>query len=72
MSKVMVIGTKIDKHTRWDLGNDQIEETNVYKYLGVYFSCSLKFTCHIETLIKDNVQKKTKLHDTNFKRTRKL
>jgi hypothetical protein len=32
-SKVMVIGKKIDKLKWWDLGNDQIEETNVYKYL---------------------------------------
>jgi len=53
----MVIDKKIDKHTRWDLGNDQIEETNVYMYLGVYFSCSLKLTYHIETFIKENVQK---------------
>jgi len=44
-SKVMVIGKKLDK--RWDLGNYQIEETNVYKYLVVYFSRSLKFTYHI-------------------------
>jgi hypothetical protein len=29
-SKVMVIGKTIDKLKRWDLGNDQIEETNVY------------------------------------------
>jgi hypothetical protein len=49
---------KIDKHKRWDLDNDHIEETNVYKYLGVYFSCSLKFTFHIKTFIKENVQKK--------------
>ena len=54
----MVIGKKIDKLKRWDLGNDQIEETNVYKYLGVYFSRSLKFTYHIETFIKENTQKK--------------
>ena len=54
----MVIGKKIDKLKRWDLGNDQIEETNVYKYLGVYFSRSLTFTYHKETFIKVNVQKK--------------
>jgi hypothetical protein len=30
-SKVMVIGQKTDKLKRWDLGNDLIEETNVYK-----------------------------------------
>jgi hypothetical protein len=69
-SKVMVIGKKIDKPKRWDLGNYQIEETNVYKYLGVYFSRSLKFTYHIETFIKENIQEKTKLYDTNFRRTR--
>jgi hypothetical protein len=34
-SKEMVIGKKIDKLKRWDLGNDQIEETNVHKYLGL-------------------------------------
>jgi hypothetical protein len=65
----MVIGKKIDKLKRWDLGNDQIEETNVYKYLGVYFSRSLKFTYHIETFIKENTQKKIN-YDTNFGRTR--
>jgi hypothetical protein len=37
----MLIGKRIDIHQRWDLGNDQIEETNVYMYLGVYF-CPLK------------------------------
>jgi len=30
----MVIGQKIYKLKRWDLGHDLIEETNVYKYLG--------------------------------------
>ena len=54
----MVIGQKIDKLKRWDLGNDLIEETNVYKYLGVYFTRYLKCTYHIETFIKENVQKK--------------
>jgi hypothetical protein len=54
----MVIGQKIDKPKRWDLGNDLIEETNVYKYLGVYSLRSLKFTYHIEAFIKENVQKK--------------
>jgi hypothetical protein len=36
-STVMVIGQKIYKLKRWDLGNDLIEETNVYKYLGCTF-----------------------------------
>ena len=66
----MVIDKKIVKLKRWDLENYQIEETNVFKYLGVYFSHSIKFTYHIETFIKENVQKKTKLYDTNFGRTR--
>ena len=51
----MVIGKKIDKLKRWDLGNDQIEETNVYKYLGMYFSRSLKCPYHIETLLHANI-----------------
>jgi hypothetical protein len=51
----MVIGQKIDKLKRCDLGNDLIEETNVYKYLGVYFWRSLKFTYHIETLLHANI-----------------
>ena len=42
----------------WKLGEDRIEETNVYKYLGVYFSRSLKFTYHIENFLKDGVQRK--------------
>jgi hypothetical protein len=67
-SKVMLIGKRIDIHQRWDLGNDQIEETNVYMYLGVYFSRFVKFTYHIETFIKENVQKKK--YNTNFRRTR--
>jgi hypothetical protein len=41
-----------------EVHHDQIEETNVYKYLGVYFSRSLIFTYHIETFINENVQKK--------------
>ena len=57
-SKVLVIGKKIDKLKRWDIGNDQIEETNVYMYLGVYFSRFVKCIYHIETFIKENVQKK--------------
>ena len=57
-SQVMVIGQKIYKLKRWDLWNGLIEEANVYKYLGVYFSRSLKFTYHIEKFMKGNVQKK--------------
>jgi hypothetical protein len=68
--KVMVIGQKIDKLKRWDLGNELIEETNVYKYLRVYFSRSLKFIYHIETFHKGKCPEKTKLYDTNFGRTR--
>jgi hypothetical protein len=35
-----------------------IEETNEYKYLGVYFSRSLKPTHHIGNHIKDNIDNK--------------
>ena len=48
----MVIGKNIDKHTRWNLENDQIVETNVYEYLGVYFLRSLKFTYQFTNIHK--------------------
>lgn len=51
----MVIGNNIDKRKGLDLENGQIEETNVYKYLGVSFSGSIKLTNQIETFIKENV-----------------
>ena len=37
-SKVLVVGTCIDKSNKWVLGDTYTEETNEYKYLGVYFS----------------------------------
>jgi hypothetical protein len=45
-------------HTAQPCAIEGLEETNVYKYLGVYFSRSLKFTYHKETFIKENVQEK--------------
>ena len=53
---------------RWDLGNDLMEETNVYKYLGVYFSRSLKLSHR--NIHKGKYPEKTKFFDTNFGRTR--
>jgi hypothetical protein len=45
-SKVLVVGKCIDKSNKWVLEDTYIEETNEYKYLGVYLSCSLKPTQH--------------------------
>ena len=71
-SKVMVIDKKIYKLKLWDLGNDQIEEEHAYKYLGVYFSRSLKFTYHnyCRNIHKGKCPEKNKLYDTNVGRTR--
>ncbi|VDH99015.1 Hypothetical predicted protein [Mytilus galloprovincialis] len=51
-------GKKKDSDKKWYLGNDLIEEVNEYKYLGVYFSRSLKSTYHIEQYLKENFQRK--------------
>jgi hypothetical protein len=59
-SKVLVVGKRIDKSNKWVLGDTYIEETNEYKYLGVYFSRSVKPTHHIGNHIKDNIDNKLK------------
>jgi hypothetical protein len=35
-AKILVVGKRIDKSNKWVLGDTYIEETNEYKYLGVY------------------------------------
>jgi hypothetical protein len=57
-SEVSVVGKRIDKSKKWGLGDTYIEETNECKYLGVYFSRSLKPTQHIGNHIKDNIDNK--------------
>ena len=54
-SKVLVVGNCIDKSNKWVLEDTYIEETNEYKYLGVYLSCSRKPTQHIGNHIKDKL-----------------
>jgi hypothetical protein len=54
-SNVLVVWKCIDESDKWLLGDTYIEETNEYKYLGVYFSRSLKPTQHIGNQIKDNI-----------------
>ena len=39
-SKVLVVWKYIDQSNKWVLGGTYIEETNGYKYLGVYLSRS--------------------------------
>jgi hypothetical protein len=39
-SKVFVVWKYIDQSNKWVLGDTYIEETNEYKYLGVYVSRS--------------------------------
>ena len=57
-SKIMVIGKKIDKSKKWALGKSILDETNEYKYLGVYFSRTLEFRYHINEYLKDSFSRK--------------
>ena len=50
-SKVLVVGKRVNRSKQWKLGSDLIEEVNEYKYLGVYFSRSLKFNYHINSYV---------------------
>jgi hypothetical protein len=45
-------------------GGDLIEQVNEYKYLGVYFSRSLKFNYHINSYVKENADQKQ--HQATF------
>ena len=57
-SKVMIIGKRLDKDKKWQLGILLLEEANEYKYLGVYFTRSLTFAYHINCYLKDNFERK--------------
>jgi hypothetical protein len=57
-SKVLVVGQRIDKNRKWYLGNEKIDETDNYKYLGVYLSRNLKPTHHILKYLKENLENK--------------
>ena len=49
-SKVMITGQRINKTKIWKLGHLNLSEVYEYKYLGVYFSRSLKDNRHISNL----------------------
>jgi hypothetical protein len=53
-----VVGQRIDKNRKWYLGNEKIDETDNYKYLGVYLSRNLKPTHHILKYLKENLENK--------------
>ena len=56
-SKVLITGKKLDRNKQWFLGGNVIDEVNEYKYLGVFFSRSLKFSYHIEQYLKESFNK---------------
>jgi hypothetical protein len=41
-SKILITGKKINKEGTWKLGNEPIEETGEYKYLGYFINKILK------------------------------
>ena len=48
-----MVGQRIDKNRKWYLGNEKIDETDNYKYLGVYLSRNL-----IVKYLKENLENK--------------
>jgi hypothetical protein len=54
----LAVGKRIDKCNKWVLEDTYTEETNEYKYLGLYFYRSLKPTQYIGNHIKDNIDNK--------------
>jgi hypothetical protein len=56
-SKVLIVGKRTNKAKQWQLGTALIGEAEHYKYLGIYFSRSLKDTYHISSYLSDKKQK---------------
>jgi hypothetical protein len=42
----------------WKLGDNCIDQTNEYKYMGVYVTRTLESNYHVQTYIKDNMNNK--------------
>ena len=56
-SKVMVItGRQRKKKQKWWLGNKEVEETEEFKYLGVWMDAKLKWSTHMEKRIEKAVE----------------
>ena len=51
-SKVMVISKRKRERRRWWLGVKEVEETDAYKYLGVWFDVQLRGKVHLEWMLK--------------------
>jgi hypothetical protein len=49
---------KKKQNRKWYLGNEKIDETDNYKYLGVYLSRNLNPTHHILKYLKENLENK--------------
>jgi hypothetical protein len=56
-SKILITGKKINKEGTWKLGNEPIEETGEYKYLGYFINRSLKSNFHVNSFLKEKADK---------------
>ena len=56
-SKILITGNKINKEGTWKLGNEPIEETGEYKYLGYFINRSLKSNFHVNSFLKEKADK---------------
>ena len=56
-SKILITSKKINKEGTWKLGNEPIEETGEYKYLGYFINRSLKSNFHVNSFLKEKADK---------------
>lgn len=52
--KALEVGQRIDNNRKWYLGNEKNDETDNYKYIGVYLCRNHKPIHHILKYIKEN------------------
>jgi hypothetical protein len=56
-SKILITSKKINKEGTWKLGNEPIEETGEYKYLGYFINRSLKSNFLVNSFLKEKADK---------------
>ncbi|XP_071944193.1 uncharacterized protein [Antedon mediterranea] len=55
-SNVLITGKRTDKQRLWPLSDHYISEVNSYKYLGSHITRSLSDHCHIEEVVRRDIE----------------
>jgi hypothetical protein len=66
LSFTLITGKKINKEGTWKLGNEPIEETGEYKYLGYFINRSLKSNFHVNSFLKEKADKQLNANKRQF------